>query len=240
MHFIYIDDSTERPRHVFSAMCVPCAHWNEVFSRLKRWREHLRDVHGIPLRYELHAGEFLTGRGSGGTLQTLSRHKRAQIFHTSFKVTEWLNECGVTLFNVCNADDDQYRAFERLLNRINKTLEKRGAHAHLICDQGKERQYTSLVRKMRVHNPIPSKFEGWEDGSRTKNITIDQIIEDPQFKESHKSFFIQHVDFMAFGLLRREAPTSTIRRYGSHKSFDVLNKCLELACNPKDPKGIIR
>ena len=223
MHFIYIDDSTDRPRNVFSAICVPCAQWNDAFDGIKRWRGHLRDVHGIPLRYELHAQQFLSGRGSASDRFTLSRHKRAQIFHKAFAVSEWLGRtAGVTAFNVCNADDNQYRAFERLLNRINRTMQARNSYAHLICDEGKERQYTALVRRMRVHNHIPSRFGTWDDGSLTKNIPLDRIIEDPQFKESHRSYFIQHADFMAFGLLRRKSlrlrssgtvPTSRLIRW---------------------------
>ncbi|WP_420431066.1 DUF3800 domain-containing protein [Hyphobacterium sp.] len=240
MHFIYIDDSTERPVNIFSALCVPCAQWNEAFSRLKRWRTHLKENFGIPLNYELHAAEFLSGRGSSGGLDQLSRHKRAQIFHTSFRVTNWLNEIGVTLFNVCNADDDQFRAFERLLNRINRTMQVRSSHAHLICDEGKEHQYVSLVRKMRVHNHIPSRYGLWDDGNSTRNITLDHIIEDPQFKQSHRSYFIQHADLMAYGLLRRERPTPRIKRYGSHKSFEQLDECLERVCNRNDPYGVIR
>lgn len=241
MHFLYIDDSTERPVNIFSAICVPCEQWNEVFDRLKRWRKHLKDVHGIPLNYELHARKFLSGRGTASAVRTISRHQRAQIFHSSFKVTNWLNELGVTTFNVCNADDDQYRAFERLLNRVDRTMLARKSYAHLICDQGKEDQYTKLVRRMRVHNHIPSRFGTWTDGSSTKNIPLERIIEDPQFKESHKSYFIQLADFTAYGLLRQERPTPRIKRYGSHKSFAALKPdTLELVCNRKDAQGVIR
>lgn len=242
MHFLYIDDSTERPVNIFSAICVPCEHWNEVFEGLKLWRRHLKDVHGIPLDYELHARKFLSGRGTAGVVGGLSRHKRAQIFHRSFKVTNWLNkQYGVTVFNVCNSDDHQYQAFERLLNRIERTMESRNSFAHLICDEGKEDQYTSLVRRMRVHNRIPSRYGTWKDGSLTKNIPLKRIIEDPQFKQSHKSYFIQQADFTAYGLLRQEMPTPRIKRYGSHKSFSVLSsETLELVCNRRDPQGVIR
>jgi hypothetical protein len=240
MHFIYIDDSTDRPLHVFSALCVPCDRWNDVFGMLKQWRKHLRDTHGIPLNYELHAQEFVSGRGSGQSLQHLTRHKRAQIFHTTMKVTNWLNVADATLFNVCNADDDQFRAFEKLLNRINRTMQARDSHAHLICDEGKENQYVRLVRKMKVHNHIPSKYGSWDDGGKTKNLPIERIIEDPHFKKSENSYFIQHVDFTAFALLRRERPTPRLKRYGAHKSFDILDRCLETVCNPRDPKGVIR
>ena len=171
---------------------------------------------------------------------TLSRHVRAQIFHKGVSITNWLNECGVSVFNVCSTDDDQFKAFDRLLNRINRTMLARNSHAHLICDQGKEDQYTRLVRKMRVFNPIPSKFGTWADGKGSKNIPIERIIEDPQFKSSAKSYFIQQADFIAFSLLRREKPTPRIKRYGLHKTFDQLDECLETVCNPRDPKGVIR
>jgi hypothetical protein len=116
----------------------------------------------------------------------------------------------------------------------------RQTQAHLICDQGKEQQYTKLVRKMRVHNFIPSRYGGWESGKLSKNIPIERVIEDPQFKNSANSYFIQHVDFTAFALLRREKPTPRIKRHGIHRSFDILDECLETVCNPKDPKGVIR
>lgn len=241
MQFIYIDDSSSRPIHIFSALAVPVDRWNDVFERLKSWRKHLYDVHGIRPNYELHANEFVSGRGSGGTLKTLKRHTRAQIFHTSFKVTDWLNECGCTLFNVCHRGDNQERSFERLLNRINRTMQAQNDYAHLVCDEGKEYQYTRLVRKMRVYNPIPSKLGAWADsGEETKNIVLDRIIEDPQFKRSDRSWFIQHVDFMAYGLLAQERPTPKLKKHGAHKSFSVLDKCLQRVCNPRDPQGIIR
>jgi hypothetical protein len=241
MHFIYIDDSTDRPVNVFSALCVPCDRWNDVFHRLRQWRAHLRDTHKIPIKHELHAQEFLSGRGSSDAFKTLSRHTRAQIFFTSMRVTNWLNqECGVTLFNVCTQDDNQARAFERLLNRINRTMQSRGSHAHLICDEGKELQYTRLVRRMRVHNYIPSAYGRWDSGEAAKNIPIDRIIEDPQFKDSKSSYFIQQADFTAYALLRRESPTPRLKRHGIHKHFDVLDRCLEKVCNRNDQKGIIR
>lgn len=241
MHFIYIDDSTERPLNIFSAICVPCDRWNDAFSRLKKWREHLRDVHEIPMGYELHARKFLSGRNTGGAIRNIPRHQRAQIFYTGFKVTNWLNELGVTVFNVANTDDDQFRAFEKLLNRINRTMKARNSYCHLICDEGKNEHYTRLFRRLRVHNPIPSKFGRWEGGRATKNIPIDRIIEDPQFKQSHRSYFIQQADWTAFGLLRRENPTPRIKRSGVHKTFNVLKpETLELVCNRADPHGVIR
>lgn len=240
MHLIYIDDSTDRPTNVFSALAIPHRQWNTAFEYIKKWRIHLRDVHGIPLGFEIHSTAFLSGRGSDGTLSHLSRHTRSQIFHKHFEVVEFMHRWGVRIFNVCNNDDDQYRAFERLLNRINRTMVAWDSFAHLICDEGKERQYIAMVRRMRVHNPIPSNQGGWPDGGVTKNIPIERIIEDPQFKSSQKSYFIQVADIVAFGLLRREVPTPKARQRRIHKSFEKLDLTLTRECNRQDPFGIIR
>lgn len=115
-----------------------------------------------------------------------------------------------------------------------------GSYAHLICDEGKEDQYIKLVRRLKVHNPIPSRFGAWEDGSATKNIVLDRIIEDPQFKKSGNSYFIQTADFIAYGLLRRERPNATAKKRRIHRSFDQLDSVLVKECNKRDGKGIIR
>ena len=131
-------------------------------------------------------------------------------------------------------------AFENLLNRINRTMLRLESYAHLICDEGKEAHYVKIVRRMRVHNPIPSNRGAWQDGAATRNITIDRIIEDPQFKVSDRSYFIQMADFIAFGLLRKEAPTPQIRRYGLHKAFAQLLPILVTQANRRDGLGVIR
>lgn len=242
MHFIYIDDSTVRPVNIFSALAIPHNNWNEVFALLRKWREHLRDVHGIPLSFEMHATDFLSGRNTGGKIAHLSRHKRSQIFHKYIEVVEYMEKFGVRTFHVCTTNDDQYQAFERLLNRINRTMLAWDSYAHLVCDNGKERQYTQMVRKMRVHNPIPSNRGKWDKGSSTKNIPIERIIEDPQFKNSERSYFIQTADFLAYSLLRYEHPNAKAKQRRIHTSFNQLEKVLVKECNLSDikSKGIIR
>ncbi len=115
------------------------------------------------------------------------------------------------------------------------------SQALLICDEGKEADYTRLVRKMSVHNPIPSRFGTWVGSSKTtKNIPLDRIIEDPFFKDSKKSYFIQMADFCAYSLLRKERPLASKTAYGLDKAFALLGpRCVKVA-NRNDPFGIIR
>jgi hypothetical protein len=116
------------------------------------------------------------------------------------------------------------------------------SRAFIIADEGKEDQITRALRRMHVHNPIPSSKGGWSDGRITKNITVERIIEDPVFKNSERSYFIQLADCIAFALLKREtAPTPKVKKYGIDKMFDEALACrCYKAASPKDRLGIVR
>jgi hypothetical protein len=79
-------------------------------------------------------------------------------------------------------------------------------------------------------------------GGFTKNIPTEHVIEDPVFRRSADSYFLQVVDCVAYALLKREVPpTPTVRRYGINKMFEatLAGMCFKPA-SPKDPLGIVR
>jgi hypothetical protein len=115
------------------------------------------------------------------------------------------------------------------------------SHTILFCDEGKEAPYKKLIRRMGVFNPIPSQFGVWSDtGEAGKNIPIDRVVEDPVFKDSAESFFIQAVDFVAYALLRRERPAGPTLRYHASDAFNVLMPILVTQATKRDPEGILR
>lgn len=116
------------------------------------------------------------------------------------------------------------------------------SRAVIFADEGREAEITKRLRKMHIDNRIPSKLGDWGGGNATKNITTDRIIEDPVFKDSSQSYFIQLADCIAFALLKREVPpTPNIKKYGIHKMFDetLTGICFKDAAR-KDPLGIVR
>jgi hypothetical protein len=73
-------------------------------------------------------------------------------------------------------------------------MQARKSNAILICDEGNEVEFRKRIRRMGVYNPIPSNQGTWGDTDEfTKNIPLDFIVEDPIFKKSHESHFIQMV-----------------------------------------------
>lgn len=229
MHIIYIDDSNDKSLHTFSAIAIPDA--------IKAWRTGLSKSDGIRMHVEMHATDLLGGRGNISTTQVVTKYRRAQIFKSGLSVLA--KQPGVRVFNACNIN--QLQLFERLLNRISRTMKEIDSYAILICDEGKEHEYTRLVRRMSRFNPIPSKYKAWENGKATKNITIDRILEDPIFKDSKRSYLVQMADFCAFALLRFHKPTPKTKKYGIDQVFDsVLAGIRVLEANSKDPRGVIR
>jgi len=79
-----------------------------------------------------------------------------------------------------------------------------------------------------------------DTGQAYRNIPIDRIVEDPLFKRSEQSYFIQLVDLAVYALLRRERPIPSKTRYGIHRAFADLAPILVREATRYDAEGIIR
>lgn len=237
MHLVYIDDSADERLAVFSALAIPVEQWRAAFTLVKQFRHDLKVRDGIRVQEELHAWKFLAGKGDISN-RIVPKGRRAEIFRETLRLTATLP--GALSLNVVAPKSKPEQAFEWLLNRINVCMQKLGSHALLICDEGKNDQFTRMARRMSVFNPIPSRYGSWGSGGYTTNKPIDRIIEDPIFKRSDRSYFIQLADTCAFALLRQERPTDRITKYNLERAFTLLDPIVVHAANTRDPLGIIR
>lgn len=243
MHFVYIDDAKDDDQQArrlcsFAALLIPENNWQDALRMVKEFRHKLKCDYGMYVNKELHACEFVAGRGNIAD-RIVTKSQRGQIFSEALKLTA--NLPGAKLLPAVGAKNHQLMLFERLLNRINKNVEKVGDHAVLFCDEGNNIEYTRLRRKMGVHNPIQSRYGSWKDtGANWKNIPLNFILEDPVFKDSKQSYFIQLADFASFALLRQENQIPSRNKYGIHIAFDALNSILVREAFYKDARGIIR
>jgi hypothetical protein len=237
VHLIYIDDSRDEELCVFSALLIPADRWRECFEQIRAFRRRLRDSDGIFVRKELHAWELVSGRGRISP-SVVTKYRRSRIFMEALQLVAQLPD--VHVMNALSTAKDDERVFEFLANRINRTMRAWGSHAILICDEGKEHEYTRLLRRMGVYNPIPSMLGEWPEGTATRNIPVELILEDPFFKVSQRSYFIQLVDFCAYALLRKERPIPSKTKYGIDTAFELLDPILFRGATRYDPQGIIR
>jgi hypothetical protein len=201
MWLAYLDESKQDNSYfVYTALITGDNVWKEAFNSVKMLRNSLKANYGIYTNKELHAWKFAAGKGRISH-RPISKETRAAIFRDILLFVS----CNRHRFRVFSSvNRDEFIAFDRLINRINRTATRFKTNAILICDEGQQFEFTKRIRKMRVHNHISSSYGVWEDGKSTKNITIDQFIEDPFFKDSRSSYFIQLVDFCAYALLRME------------------------------------
>jgi hypothetical protein len=238
MWFVYLDESKDNnSTFVYSALIVESEQWADAFKALKDARSRLRARRGVYMKQELHAWKFASGKGQIAHRPIL-KPERAEIFR---RVLSYLAE--TKLFRVMSSvNTNEFYAYDRIMNRINRTAKEENKQVILICDEGQEQEFTRRMRKMRVHNPIPSKIGRWSGRETVKNIPTSQILEDPFFKDSKDSYFIQAVDFCAYALLRMECPIPSRTIFGYDTMYEELRPMVVTAANPNDPKklGIIR
>jgi hypothetical protein len=277
VRIFYLDESYDRAKFCLSAIAIRHTEWKECFELVKEHRRQLKQDYGLFLRKEIHATDFVKGRGKISSAN-IGKWERSRIFFGLLQLVSRLPK--VLVFNVCldvsKYDDPQMVAWDRMLNRIERTLKefenrelplRRGlaseaskslsddraevlrtrldayrARGIIIADEGREHDITRAFRKMSVFNPIPSKYGIWDTGQLTRNITTERIIEDPVFKTSFRSYFIQLADCVAFALLKREVPpTPNVAKYGIHKMFDAtISKICYRKASPRDPFGVVR
>ena len=186
---------------------------------------------------ELHATNFVAGRGKVG-MRTVPKGRRCEIFRETLAVIAAFPNA--YLMNAISSKANERVIFERLMNRINRAMSEWKSHAVIFHDQGKD--YTHLIRRMCIYNPILSKYGAWPGGSPYKNIPTDRILEDIVYRDSKESSFIQMADFCAYSLFRSEFPLPSKTKYGLDRAFELLHPLCVSAAYPGDPKklGIIR
>ena len=199
-------------------MILPAAEWLAAENMIVSFRHRLNASDGIMVTKELHATDFVAGRGNLGSVVT--KWRRARIFEEALTFVAALP--GVAVVNACLARSSEDLAFERLVNHLDAFALDRDDHIILISDQGKD--YTPLLRRMR------------------RQDAVKRVVEDIVYRDSKHSTFIQLADFCAFALLRFENPTGRLQKAGLHRAFQRLEPALLPQSFRNDPKslGIIR
>ena len=171
------------------------------------------------------ATKFISG--SGEPHQNRNKDFRAKIFNESFNFFNKLPYSYI-INGITDNKMNHMKLFSYLLSEIEKFLLTKNAYGVLICDEGNEKKLISMVRKRRKNNVM--------FGQQSIN-PVKRIIEDPLFKPSTSSYFIQITDFIAFSFLRSQNPVHSTRKL-VEQSFESLDEIL--IENKLEKKGIIR
>lgn len=252
MFLMYVDESgdpglTNSPcrYYVLSGLVLHELRWRAVLDRIVEFRWRMRDVYGLKVREELHAARLIN---NPGPLVRIKRNHRLMIireFADHLAAIPDLNIINVVVDKQGKAAD--YDVFENawrvLLQRFEDTISHRNFRgprngrdqAMIIPDNTDQKRLRTLLRKLRVHNPIPQKGgRGW------RNAPMVHLVEDPVFRDSEWSHLIQAVDLVAFLLYQELAPSAYMRKKSGQHYFNRLLPILCTAASSKDARGIVR
>ena len=251
MRLYYIAQAEGSRHYVRSALGVDVERWNGLFQEVHRWRRDLSRNCGIALDRELHFCDLLAEvgmpAGNGGGYERLSPTELADAALDGLCRLEDAARtlCGIDVINVClpktNGRPCEQVSLERLLNRFNRSVGSAGRHAFLIFDEGDETMITRAYRRLRVFNPVPSMYELWEEGERTRNIPMENVIGGPAFRTSAGDILLQMASLIAHTLLiQEEGPAPTVEGPGMHEVFSILDCALNRRASRRDLQGIVR
>lgn len=230
-YLLYIDESMEGNDVVIAALAIPASCWSKSLDQLIAIRRLVRHKFGIFISKEIHASEFLGGRGRYSKTR-IKKPGRAAIFEVMLR--EFAKLEGLRLFTVHCDHKMMDWGFERLMNRVQRQIEGKGGTFLIVADIGFEWLYTPKARKMRRYNPIPNRY-----GGGYKNVPLMRLVEDPVFLDSKRSYFIQAADAIAYALLRYVRPKPD-DPYGINDMFKthLSNACVKEAS--EHSLGLIR
>lgn len=252
MYFMYVDESGDpglngspSPIFVLTGVVVNEQHWNDARSAMLSFRQRMRSSFGLKLREEIHSAKFITNPGS---LVRIKRNDRLTIlrhFANELGALPYLSIINVVVRKQGKPDGyDVYgKAWQALVQRFENTLSYAnfpGPNAAkewgmVFADGQPSATLTAMFRRMRAYNPVPNMI-----GGGYRNLMISRVIEDPSFRDSAHSMFIQAADLAAFLLYQKEQPNAYMRKSGGQSYLARLAPVLCRQASPRDPFGVVR
>jgi hypothetical protein len=253
MYLMYVDESgdsglVDSPTGYFvlSGLVVHESRWEDTLDRMVAFRRRMRTSFGLLMRDEIHASRFINHPGE---LVRIKRNIRLSIL--KFLADELAGMSDLRLINVVvdkanrPAGYDVFgSAWQALLQRFENTMRFRNFPTAVnptdwglvLPDRTDVKRLTLLLRKMRRFNPVPNQAQ---HGPGARNLRITHIVEDPYFKDSDHSYFIQACDLAAFLLYQELCPSAYMKKKQGHHYFQRLAPILCTQASSSDPRGIV-
>lgn len=232
---------------VLSGVVIHELSWRRCLDQMIAFRRRMLQQYGLYIRDEIHCAAMINRPGD---LIRIKRHDRLAIVRAFADEVSTMAEIRVINILVDKRNKDvNYDVFgsawRALIQRFENTVARRNfpgsTHADqcgiLFPDDTDNKKLRQILRAMRRYNPIPNQAQF---GPGYRNLMLRTIIEDPGFKDSRDSYFIQIADLVAYLLYQKHSPSSYIRRKYAQKYFDRLEPVLCKVASSSDPLGVVR
>lgn len=220
--------------------------WNSYLDRIVDFRKRMRTNFGLLLREEIHSAHLIN---KPGPLVRIPRNDRLTI------IRHFTNELAALVdINIINVVVDKLgkpagydvigNSWRSLIQRFSNTMSNRNFPGPanpddlgmVLPDVGEVKKVTDVLRKMRRFNPVPNRPP---HGPGYRNLLVSNLIEDPYFKDSRHSYFIQAADLAAFLLYQRLSPSAYAKKKSLNKYFCRLSSVCCKVASAADPDGIV-
>ncbi|WP_293912787.1 DUF3800 domain-containing protein [Deinococcus sp.] len=248
---MYVDESGDvglvgSPTRYFilTGMVIHESYWMDAFDQLVAFRQRMKTLYGLKMKDEIHASALIN---KPGDLVRIKRNDRLSIIRNFADDISKIP--GVSIINIVvdkNTKTSSYDVFEtawktliqRLENTINhknfphpepdKSLRTDNECGMVIPDNTDDKKLRALLRKMRRYNMVPSIM-----GGSARSLPLKFIVEDPFFKDSASSYFIQACDTAAFLLYQNLQPNKYMIKSGGQNYFSRLSPVLCTVASPR-------
>ena len=255
MYLMYVDESGDcglvnspSSHFILTGLVIHESCWMTALEGLIGFRRRMKSKFGLKLREEIHTSQLIT---SPGPLARIRKNDRLAIIrhyadelasNDDFRVIDVVirkdgKPPGYDVFDI---------AWQRLIQRFENTLNfqnfprplSTSENGMIFPDHTDDKKLTRLLRRMRRYNHVPYKA-GSNSPTTSRNLTIEKIAEDPNFKNSEDSLFIQSADLAAYLLRQSLSANSYMKRKGGSAYFDRLEPILCTQASKSDPQGIV-
>ncbi|MCD6361772.1 MAG: DUF3800 domain-containing protein [Armatimonadetes bacterium] len=255
MYLMYVDESgdcglTNSPSQYFvlTGLVVHESAWLKSLDELVQFRQFLKGAYGLGVRDEIHASRFVVRPGEH--LADIPKHDRLAILGAfANRLGHMVQFSMITVIVDKQGKPATYDVFDNawraLLQRFENTIHYGNFpgpnHADetgmVFPDHTNDKGLTTLLRRMRRWNPVPNTV-GFGGGYR--NLRLQLVIEDPSFRDSGHSYFIQAANLAAYLVYQSLAPNSYMRKKGGSAYYQRLQPIFCKVASTRHPLGFVQ
>jgi hypothetical protein len=233
--------------YVLSGVILHELRWQTYLAQLIDYRQRMKISFGLILREEIHAAAMINRPKE---LLRIKRNDRLTIIRAF--ADELAKMPDISIINIVvdkNGKPDGYDVFtmpwKALMQRFENTMSNHNFNGPsnpdergmIFPDHTDDKKLIQLLRQMRKYNPVPNQ-ERFGIGYR--DLLIRLVIEDPNFRDSRHSYFIQSADIVAFLLYQYIYPSSYMKKKSANNYLLRLEPILCKFASTRDPLGIVR
>jgi hypothetical protein len=249
MYFCYVDESgdcgahdpdnvqrTGTPYFIVTGVFVAASKWKHSLLELKAFRRKIAREGFLHYDVEFHCAEMIdphkvkafTSISVAERWMLLEEYAQVIGRNTTFRIIAVvIDKRKTTLLPseyLAAAITALYKSFDAFL----KSQESFGL---VFLDRANENKIHSLARKLMGTGA---------NGETIPAVSITRIVEDPIFRVSHDSFFVQSADLVAYSLKEKEFPIASRKKFHADRIFKNQLAMRVFASEDSDPDGIIR